>query len=202
MIRSRSAAGWARFPPPSSIAIVALDVFRLGAAADQSISSYSKGMKQKVLIMAALLHDPDVLVFDAPDSVSTSPRRSFWVTSSTCPRSAARRSSTARTCSRSSSGCARAASSCTRAPSSRTIPSRSYQPGAFLPRTRTSSRSFRPAQTRKRPRARSPRHQHATMMRIAAFYIPVRCRISGSCERRARLWLPTTRSDVADARTR
>jgi ABC-2 type transport system ATP-binding protein len=30
------------------------------------ISSYSKGMKQKILISAALLHNPDVLVFDEP----------------------------------------------------------------------------------------------------------------------------------------
>lgn len=30
------------------------------------ISSYSKGMKQKVLITAALLHDPDILIFDEP----------------------------------------------------------------------------------------------------------------------------------------
>jgi ABC-2 type transport system ATP-binding protein len=45
-----------------------LDLFGLAAAAEQSISAYSKGMKQKVLIIAALLHDPDVLVFDEPDS--------------------------------------------------------------------------------------------------------------------------------------
>jgi ABC-2 type transport system ATP-binding protein len=32
------------------------------------ISSYSKGMKQKILISAALLHNPDVLVFDEPFS--------------------------------------------------------------------------------------------------------------------------------------
>ena len=37
-------------------------------AAEQSISSYSKGMKQKVLICAALLHDPDVVIFDEPES--------------------------------------------------------------------------------------------------------------------------------------
>ncbi len=30
------------------------------------ISSYSKGMRQKVLISAALLHDPEVLIFDEP----------------------------------------------------------------------------------------------------------------------------------------
>jgi ABC-2 type transport system ATP-binding protein len=40
----------------------------LGDAGDQDISSYSKGMKQKILIIAALLHDPDVLIFDEPDS--------------------------------------------------------------------------------------------------------------------------------------
>ena len=37
-------------------------------AAAQSINSYSKGMKQKVLICAALLHDPDVVIFDEPES--------------------------------------------------------------------------------------------------------------------------------------
>lgn len=30
------------------------------------ISAYSKGMKQRVLLSAALLHDPDVLIFDEP----------------------------------------------------------------------------------------------------------------------------------------
>jgi ABC-2 type transport system ATP-binding protein len=45
-----------------------IELFGLGEAAEQPISAYSKGMKQKVLIIAALLHDPDLLIFDEPDS--------------------------------------------------------------------------------------------------------------------------------------
>ena len=47
---------------------VLLELFGLSAAANQAIGAYSKGMKQKVMIVAALLHDPDVLVLDEPDS--------------------------------------------------------------------------------------------------------------------------------------
>jgi ABC-2 type transport system ATP-binding protein len=43
-----------------------LQLFGLGDAAEQAIGSYSKGMKQKVLISAALLHDPDLLILDEP----------------------------------------------------------------------------------------------------------------------------------------
>jgi ABC-2 type transport system ATP-binding protein len=45
-----------------------LQLFGLSDAAEQAIASYSKGMKQKVLVIAALLHDPDVLILDEPDS--------------------------------------------------------------------------------------------------------------------------------------
>lgn len=45
-----------------------LDLFGLTPAADQPMSGYSKGMRQKVLIIAALLHDPDLLVLDEPES--------------------------------------------------------------------------------------------------------------------------------------
>ena len=37
-------------------------------AAEQDIASYSKGMRQKILLIAALLHDPDLLILDEPDS--------------------------------------------------------------------------------------------------------------------------------------
>jgi ABC-2 type transport system ATP-binding protein len=45
-----------------------LDIFDLEEDRDAPISSYSKGMKQKVLIAAALLHDPDILLLDEPMS--------------------------------------------------------------------------------------------------------------------------------------
>ena len=45
-----------------------LELFGLTHAANQDMGSYSKGMKQKVMIIAALLHDPEVLILDEPDS--------------------------------------------------------------------------------------------------------------------------------------
>jgi len=43
-----------------------LQLFSLEASQYSAISDYSKGMKQRVLLSAALLHDPDLLVFDEP----------------------------------------------------------------------------------------------------------------------------------------
>ena len=45
-----------------------LELFGLTGAADQPISGYSKGMRQKILIISALLHDPDLLVLDEAES--------------------------------------------------------------------------------------------------------------------------------------
>jgi ABC-2 type transport system ATP-binding protein len=45
-----------------------LDRFSLADDADKRISAYSKGMKQKVGIIQAMLHDPDVLFLDEPTS--------------------------------------------------------------------------------------------------------------------------------------
>ena len=45
-----------------------LQLFNLTPAADQSIASYSKGMRQKIVVSAALLHDPAIVIFDEPET--------------------------------------------------------------------------------------------------------------------------------------
>lgn len=43
-----------------------LEVFGLLGSREAAIESYSKGMKQKILLAAALLHDPELLILDEP----------------------------------------------------------------------------------------------------------------------------------------
>ena len=43
-----------------------LELFSLHAARHTPLASYSKGMRQRILISAALLHNPDIIVFDEP----------------------------------------------------------------------------------------------------------------------------------------
>ena len=45
-----------------------LEIFHLDTDRYAPLSSFSKGMRQKVLLSAALLHDPDLVIFDEPCS--------------------------------------------------------------------------------------------------------------------------------------
>lgn len=47
-------------------AINLMKIFGLEGAYNSRISSYSKGMKQKVLIISSLIHNPDILFWDEP----------------------------------------------------------------------------------------------------------------------------------------
>jgi ABC-2 type transport system ATP-binding protein len=47
---------------------VLLELFGLSGAVEQGIAGYSKGMRQKLVIVSALMHDPDLLIFDEPES--------------------------------------------------------------------------------------------------------------------------------------
>jgi ABC-2 type transport system ATP-binding protein len=43
-----------------------MDLFELSSEWDNPISGFSRGMKQKILIISALLHNPEVLLLDEP----------------------------------------------------------------------------------------------------------------------------------------
>ncbi|HWG36097.1 MAG TPA: ABC transporter ATP-binding protein [Terriglobales bacterium] len=44
----------------------ALEIFGLTDSAESALETYSKGMKQKILLAAAMLHNPDLLILDEP----------------------------------------------------------------------------------------------------------------------------------------
>jgi ABC-2 type transport system ATP-binding protein len=87
-----------------------LELFGLANERHQRLSEFSKGMRQKVLIAASLIHRPDVLFLDEPlDGLDAN--AALVVKEVLKQPSRGRRSCSARTFSMSSSGCAPESSS-------------------------------------------------------------------------------------------
>ena len=62
----RASAKMHRLPQPEQAARAALDLVEMAGAQDRRLDTYSKGMRQRVRLAAALVHQPSVLLLDEP----------------------------------------------------------------------------------------------------------------------------------------